>query len=423
MQFTLTKLEKAWILHDVGNSAFIIMVSTIIPIYFNYLAGVEGLSAVDYLAYWGYAASIATLLVAIIGPICGALADTKNFKKPIFLGALLVGVIGCIVLGFMSSWLIFLIVFVIAKTGFSSSLVFYDAMLTDVTTEERMDQVSAQGFAWGYIGSCIPFVVSLGLVLGADKIGISMQLAMTISLILVAFWWLGVTMPLLKNYKQKYYVEREKAAVKQSFMRLGRTLKHIKEEKHILLFLVAFFFYIDGVYTIIDMATAYGQALGLDSTGLLLALLTTQIVAFPCSLIFGRLAKQYAARKLITICIVAYTGIAIFALFMTTQLHFWILAICVGMFQGGIQALSRSHFAKIIPAEKAGEYFGLMDICGKGASFLGTTVVGVASQLSGSVNVGVGAITVIFIIGLILFSKSTTVSNEGLKYGEEVSVG
>ncbi len=417
MPFKLTKLEKAWILYDVGNSAFILMVSTIIPIYFNYLAGLEGLSAVDYLAYWGYAASIATLLVAFIGPICGTLADTKNFKKPIFIVALLIGVIACSLLGVMSSWLAFLIVFIIAKTGFSSSLVFYDAMLTDVTTEDRMDQVSAQGFAWGYIGSCIPFVISLGLVLGAEKIGITMQLAMTISLIMVALWWVGVTLPLLKNYKQKYYVEREKAAIKQSFIRLGKTLKTIKQDKRLLFFLLAFFFYIDGVYTIIDMATAYGQALGLDSTGLLLALLTTQLVAFPCSLIFGRLAKKYAARKLITICILAYTGIAIFALFMTTQLHFWILAICVGMFQGGIQALSRSYFAKIIPAEKSGEYFGILDICGKGASFLGTTVVGVASQLSGSVNVGVSVIAIIFILGLILFNFSARLGEERIELG------
>lgn len=422
MPFKLTKLEKAWILYDVGNSAFILMVSTIIPIYFNYLAGLEGLSAVDYLAYWGYAASIATLLVAFIGPICGALADTKNFKKPIFIAALSVGALACSLLGIMSSWLAFLIVFIIAKTGFSSSLVFYDAMLTDVTTGDRMDQVSAQGFAWGYIGSCIPFVISLGLVLGAEKIGITMQLAMTISLIMVALWWVGVTLPLLKNYKQKYYVEREKAAIKQSFIRLGRTLKTIKQDKRLLFFLLAFFFYIDGVYTIIDMATAYGQALGLDSTGLLLALLATQLVAFPCSLIFGRLAKKYAARKLITICILAYTGIAIFALFMTTQLHFWILAICVGMFQGGIQALSRSYFAKIIPAEKSGEYFGILDICGKGASFLGTTVVGVASQLSGSVNVGVSVITVIFIVGLILFNFSARLGEESIELGTECAI-
>lgn len=195
MPIKLTKLEKAWVLYDVGNSAFILLVSTIIPIYFNYLAGLEGMSSVNYLAYWGYAASISTLLVAIIGPICGSLADNKNFKKPIFVGALLIGALSCVLLGIASSWLAFLVIFIIAKTGYSSSIVFYDAMLTDVTTEERMDHVSTQGFAWGYIGSCIPFGIGLMLVLGADKIGLSMQQAMAITFGIVAIWWIGLLYP------------------------------------------------------------------------------------------------------------------------------------------------------------------------------------------------------------------------------------
>lgn len=422
MPIKLTKLEKAWVLYDVGNSAFILLVSTIIPIYFNYLAGLEGMSSVDYLAYWGYAASISTLLVAIIGPVCGAFADHKNFKKPIFVAALLIGALSCATLGIASSWLMFLVIYVIAKTGYSSSIVFYDAMLTDITTEERMDHVSTQGFAWGYIGSCIPFGIGLMLVLGGDKIGLSMQKAMSITFGIVAVWWIGITLPLLRNYKQKYYVKTETVSIPKTFLRLGHTLKTIKKDKKLFLFLLAFFFYIDGVYTIIEMATAYGQALGLDSTGLLMALLVTQIVAFPCSILFGRLAKSFRAENLITVCILAYIGIAIFALFMTTQLHFWILAICVGMFQGGIQALSRSYFAKIIPAEKSGEYFGILDICGKGASFMGTTVVGIASQLSGSVNVGVGMLTIIFIIGLVLFRKAIAKGKEEVDQRLDVNV-
>lgn len=172
------------------------------------------------------------------------------------------------------------------------------------------------------------------------------------------------------------------------------------------MFLIAFFFYIDGVYTIIEMATAYGQALGLDSTGLLLALLVTQIVAFPCSIIFGRLAKKFASERLITACIFAYICITLFALMMDRQIHFWILAVCVGMFQGGVQALSRSYYAKIIPPEKSGEYFGIFDICGKGASLLGTALVGIISQITGTVNAGVGSLIILFIIGLILFRKA-----------------
>ena len=403
MKFKLTSLEKKWVLYDVGNSAFTLMVSTIFPIYFNYLAGNAGISDVDYLAYWGYATSVCTLLVAILGPTMGAVADTKNFKKTIFSAAMGIGVLGCVVLGFLSSWLWFLVIFVIAKTGYSASLVFYDAMLTDVTEPDRMDSVSSHGYAWGYIGSCIPFVISLVIVLGAGNIGISMQTSMILAFLITALWWLCSSIPLLRSYRQKYFSEAEDHVIRNSFIRLGHTLREITKQKHIFLFLLAFFFYIDGVYTVIDMATAYGQALGLDSTGLLLALLVTQIVAFPSVLIFSRLVKKVRPEKIITICIAAYFCIAVYAYWLDTQLDFWILAVAVGMFQGTIQALSRSYFAKIIPAEKSGEYFGLYDICGKGASVVGTALVSFLSQLTGRTNVGVSALSVMFLIGLILF--------------------
>lgn len=411
MKFKLTSLEKAWILYDIGNSAFILLVSTILPIYFNYLADLKGLSEVEYLAYWGYAMSLSTLIVAFIGPVFGALADIKNFKKKLFTISMGIGAICCALLGTASTWFIFLAIFVIAKVGYSSSIVFYDSMLTDITTKERMDAVSSQGYAWGYIGSCLPFGIGLFLVLGGSGMGLSMTTSMILTFLLIAIWWVAMSIPLLKMYQQKYYVEHQSHLIKQSLGRLWSTLKNIKQDRRILYFLLAFFFYIDGVYTIIEMATAYGQALGLDSNGLLMALLMTQIVAFPCSLLFGRLSKKYDNKTLITLCIIAYTGIALFALVISTQLHFWILAIIVGMFQGGIQALSRSYFAKIIPADKSGEYFGIMDICGKGASFFGTAIISIASQVFNSVNIGVGMLAFIFIIGLVLFRKSASISS------------
>lgn len=403
MSSKLTREEKNWVLYDVGNSAFTLLITTIVPIYFNYLAGNAGLSDVEYLAYWGYAASLATLVVALMGPVCGSLADTKGYKKPIFVISLIVGAAGCISLGFAKNWLVFLVIYLIAKVGYSGSLIFYDSMLPDVTGEERMDRVSSLGYAFGYIGSCIPFVISLVVVLGAGAIGITMEMAMGIAFLITAGWWVLMTIPLLKTYKQKHYVEKRKGAVKESFARIGRTFLNVKKEKKVFLFLLAFFFYIDGVYTIIDMATAYGSALGLDSTGLLLALLVTQIVAFPFAILFGRLAQKYRAEKLIMVCIAAYFGIAVFAVFLTNQVQFWILAIFVGMFQGGIQALSRSYFTKIIPASQSGEFFGLMDICGKGAAFMGTAIVSAVSQMTGSMNAGVGMIAVLFVIGFLIF--------------------
>ena len=370
------------------------------------LAAAGGLSSVGYLAYWGYATSVVTIITAILSPILGTLADTKGFKKPIFILCVWVGIVGCIAMGKMSAWLPFLVIFVIAKVGFSGSLVYYDSMLSDVTSPERMDEVSSKGYAWGYIGSCVPFVACLGLVLGADKLGISQMKALDLALLITAFWWLLTTLPLLNQYKQLHYVEVERHAIRQSFARIGHTIRHLPEDKQVFWFLLAFFCYIDGVYTIIDMATAYGTALGLDTTGLLLALLLTQIVAFPSALIFGRLSSKYPSTALIPVCIAAYAGIAVFAFFLTRQWQFWVLAVIVGMFQGGVQALSRSHFAKIIPPEKSGEYFGLFDICGKGASFLGTMIVSVGSQLTGSANVGVGSLIVLFVVGFVLFRVS-----------------
>ena len=254
-KFKVTPLERAWILYDVGNSAFVLMIATLVPIFFNALAEAGGLSSVDYLAYWGYASSVVPVITAVLGPILGTLADTKGFKKPIFMLCLFVGVAGCCAMGLATTWLPFLIIFILAKIGFSGSLVFYDSMLGDVTTPERMDVVSSQGYAWGYIGSCVPFVVCLALVLGSGAIGLSQMTALSVALLITAVWWLGTTLPLLRKYKQINYVEVEQHAIRQSFVRIGHTLKHLHEDKQVFWFLLAFFCYIDGVYTIIDMAT------------------------------------------------------------------------------------------------------------------------------------------------------------------------
>jgi len=422
-KFKLTRLERSWILYDIGNSAFILMVSTLIPIFFNSLAGSAGVNEDLYLSYWGYAGSIATILVAIIGPICGALSD-RNFKKPIFLLCVGAGALGCAALGFVSHWLVFLVIFVLARVGYSSSIIFYDSMLPEITDENRMDKISSLGYAYGYIGSVVPFVVCLVLVLMPDVLGLTMGTAMIAAFLIIALWWIGCTLPLAKQYKQTAYVAAEKSAVSDAFRQLARTFRDVRKEKHIFLYLLSFFFFIDGVYTIIDMATAYGAALGLDSTGLLLALLVTQIVAFPCAIIFGRLSSKYDAGLMIKICIIAYTCINIFGIFLVSQWQFWALAVCVGMFQGGIQALSRSYLGKIIPPERSGEFYGLMDIFGKGASFVGMTLVSVVSQMTAGITVEVFGLTLqnenlavssligLFVIGYLLFCKADQLTKQ-----------
>ena len=416
-KFKLTSLERSWILYDIANSAFTLLVSTLIPIYFKALAADAGVHKDMYLSYWGYAGSISTILVAIIAPICGTISDRK-YKKPIFLLTVVLGCVACAALGVTTHWLFFLGIFILAKVGFHSSLVFYDSMLPEITTPERMDNVSSLGYAYGYIGSVIPFVACLVLVLFCDSFGLTMGGAMVLAFLITAAWWAVLTVPLARRYKQTAFVEKQGTALGDSFKQLARTFKEAKKEKHVFVYLIAFFFFINGVYTIIDMATAYGDSLGLDTTGLLLALLLTQIVAFPCAIIFGRLSAKYDTGLLIKICIICYTCITAFGMFLVSLWQFWMLATLVGMFQGGIQALARSYLAKIIPAERSGEFYGLMDICGKGASFLGTTLVAFVSQITAGVevnifgitlqneNLAVGSLIILFIIGYLIFCKA-----------------
>ncbi len=401
----MTSLKKKWILYDVGNSAFILLATTIIPILFNSLAEAH-LSPTDYLAFWGYAVTLSTIIVAILGPILGAIADGKGRMKKFFAAFALVGIVSCMLMPFFTLWYVFLGVYVLSKVGFNGSLVFYDAMLTDVTTEDKMDAVSSHGFAWGYIGSCIPFVVSIGLVIFKDRLNLPMDLAMKIVFMLTGIWWLVFTIPLLKSYRQIHYVENKKVYPAQVFSQLWQTLKEIKNHRKVLLFLIAFFFYIDGVYTIINMATAYGTSLGLSSTGLILALLVTQIVAFPFALFFSKLSKSQPTDRLIKICIAAYALIALYGIQLDQLYEFWILAVAVGMFQGAIQALSRSYFAKIIPPEKSGEYFGIYDICGKGASITGTLLVSVITQITGMQQLAIGSLVLMFVVGFYYFHRA-----------------
>ena len=416
-KFKLTALERSWILYDIANSAFTLLVSTLIPIYFNSLAGAAGVHEDMYLSYWGYAGSISTVLVAIIAPICGTMSDRK-FKKPIFLLTVVLGCIACAALGVTTHWLFFLGIFILAKVGFHSSVVFYDSMLPEITTQERMDNVSSMGYAYGYIGSVIPFVICLVLVLFCDSFGLTMGGTMVAAFLITAAWWAVLTVPLAKRYKQTAFVEKQGTALGDSFKQLARTFREARKEKHVFVYLIAFFFFINGVYTIIDMATAYGSALGLDTTGLLLALLLTQIVAFPCAIIFGRLSAKYDTGLLIKICIICYTCITAFGMFLVSLWQFWMLATLVGMFQGGIQALARSYLGKIIKPERSGEFYGLMDICGKGASFLGTTLVAFVSQITAGIrvnlfgitlqneNLAVGSLIVLFAIGFAVFCKA-----------------
>lgn len=392
MAFGLTKKEVSWVLYDVGNSAFVMLSTALIPVYFASLAE-EGSSVV---VAWGYAETVASLILALLMPLLGSLADLAGNKKKFLIGFAGTGAVACAALGVPQH----LVVYVIAAIMLNGSMVFYDAFLIDATTEDRYDQVSSHGYAWGYIGSCIPFIACLAVVLGGPSFGLDMGTGMKVAFVITALWWIVFTIPIAKNVKQTHFREQSAHVFKTTFSSLATTVKSIVHNKRLLFFLVAFFFYIDGVHTVIKMSTSYGTDLGIDSTQLVLALLVTQFVAFPSAIAYGRLAKRFGTRHMLMVGVFAYFCIVMFAaFFLKSATEFWILAICVGLFQGGIQALSRSEYGKLIPKNKSNEYYGFFDIFGKYAAVMGTFLVSVFTQITGNASFGVLSIAVLFIVG------------------------
>ena len=404
----LTPVELAWVLYDVGNSAFTMLSCSLIPIWFKSLAVGEGpghLSSDDATGMWALGVSLVTVIVALLGPVCGALSDRRGAKLIFFRTSVFIGAAGCIINGFASSWVLFIVVFIISKIAYSCSLTFYDSMLGDVTTEERMDEVSSYGYPWGYIGSCIPFIIALVFYgVGPDMRGVLSDFVSRLTgFAVTAVWWLAVTIPLLRRYRQKNYTQPQPHAVRAAFAKLGRTIKRIAlRDRKVLFFLLAFFLYIDGVGTIIDNCINIGTDLGLDTVGQVVVLLATQVVAWIFSLVFAKLSKKYRTVTLLKACIIGYLCVCLYAFTLRSMLQFGIMAFGVGMFQGSIQSLSRSYFTKIIPPENSGEYFGLYDIFSKGASFIGSAVIAAVKFAGGTINIAVGLMAVFFLAGFIL---------------------
>ena len=399
MTFGLTKKEFSWVLYDVGNSAFVLLSTALIPIYFSAIAE-PGSSVV---VAWGYAETVASLILALLMPVLGSLADIAGNKKKFLVGFAGTGAVACAALGVPQHALAFLVVYVIAAVMLNGSMVFYDAFLVDATTEDRFDKVSSHGYAWGYIGSCVPFIACLAVVLGGPSFGIPTMVGMKIAFVITAVWWLAFTIPVARNVKQLHGRKAGSHVVRDTFTGLANTVKSIIHNQRLLFFMLAFFFYIDGVHTVIKMSTSYGTDLGIDSTQLVLALLVTQFVAFPSAIAYGNLAKRFGTRRMLMVGVFAYFCIVLFAaFFLKSAFEFWILAICVGLFQGGIQALSRSEYGKLIPKERANEYYGFFDIFGKYAAIMGTFLVSLFTQITGSSELGVLSIAALFIIGFFL---------------------
>ncbi|MDR1618009.1 MAG: MFS transporter [Treponema sp.] len=411
-----TKNEKSWILYDWANSVYAtIMMAVIYPIYFVSFVNGQG-GAGD--SWWGIGVSVAMLIMALAAPVVGALADYRGYKKKLFLVFLVLGLVFTLVSALADIWPLMLLGCIVSRIGFSGSCLIYDSFLPDVTTPERMDRVSGFGYAFGYIGgSTIPFVISIVLMQAAPAIGISTAGAVKLSLVITVLWWGLFSIPFIKNIKQVHYIEKPQTGLlRDTFAAIGATLKKIVAHKGVLFFMLAYFFYIDGVDTVISMSTAYGETLGLGQISMILALLVTQLVAFPCSILFSRLSRRFSSLRMLLIAVWIYTAICVLGFVMGFGLEqqyfgipvatvlFWILAIMVGSVQGGIQATSRSHFARIVPPENAGEFFGFYDIFGKFASIMGPALYSFTKTFTGSSAYSILSILILFVAALIIFA-------------------
>lgn len=408
-----TKAEKSWIMYDWANSIYATnIMAAIFPIYFAMQANETGNKL------YGFAVSAAALVVAVLAPILGAIGDFSGMKKKLFAGFLVLGLVFTAVMAAFEDWRLMLVGFILSRIGFSGSCLFYDSFLTDVTAPERMDRVSSWGYAMGYIGgSTIPFIISIAVMLLLNQSVLSYKIA----ILIVVVWWAVFSIPFLKNVKQQYSVEdAPQALAKEAFRNAWKTFKDILKDKKILFFIIAYFFYIDGVDTIISMATNYGETLGLGAIGMILALLVTQIVAVPFSILFGNLAKKVGAMKMIAIAVCVYFVITILGFFMGFNIEqaelsggdidaalrlsstlFWILATLVGTVQGGIQALSRSYFGQLIPPERSNEYYGFLDIFGKFSCVIGPALYAATYAATGRASLGILSIIVLFFGGMV----------------------
>lgn len=406
-----SKVERAWILYDWANSIYATnIMAAIFPIYFAMAATETG----DKI--YGFAVSAANLIVALLSPLLGAIGDFRGMKKKLFAAFLLIGLGFTVTMAVFDSWQLMLVGLVISRIGFSGSCLFYDSFLTDVTTPERMDKVSAWGYAMGYIGgSTIPFVLSIAILLLMGQSVLSYK----ISILLVVVWWAVFSIPFLRNVEQVYCVdEPPRQLARAAFSNMAKTFRAILKDKRILCFIVAYFFYIDGVDTVISMATNYGTTLGLGTIGMILALLVTQIVAVPFSILFGNLAKKVGAIRMIAVAVSVYFVITILGFVMgfnieraelaggdveaairTSTVLFWVLATLVGTVQGGIQALSRSYFGQIIPPERSNEYFGFLDIFGKFSCVIGPALYSLVYTLTNRPSFSILSVILLFLGG------------------------
>lgn len=408
----LTKKNLSWAMYDWANSSFATTVMAgFFPVFFKSYWS-HGASAVETTSKLGTTIGVSSFLIALISPTLGAVADLKHNKKFFLLLFMMIGVVAC---GMLSSvdqgqWLYSVILYGVAMMAFNASNTFYDSLLPYVAEEKELDFVSSMGYALGYLGGGLLFLMNVVMYLKPEIFGFNDGVqAVKFSFLSVSLWWFIFSVPLMINvHEPKVHSQIHHTwwgLTKISYRMLKATLKDIFGNKNLFLFMMAFWLYIDGVYTVITMAVDFGISLNFQAKDLIAALLITQFVGFPFTFLFGYIAEKWGCRTPILICLLIYSLVIVFATHMTEPIHFYILAAVIGMAQGGTQALSRSLFSKMIPVEKSGEYFGFMNLVGKFASILGPFIVALTVSMTGRSDLGLLGLLILFFVGAALVLK------------------
>jgi MFS transporter, UMF1 family len=411
----------AWTMYDWANSAFATTImAAVLPVYYASVAG-NNLSGNTATVYWGYTTAISLLVAAILGPILGAVADFSGAKKRFLAIFMCIGVAGTALLYFVQSgdWMMASIFFVFGELGFASSLVFYDSLLPHIARPEEVDMISSRGYAIGYLGGGILLAINLAMIQLAPPESRAFMTRLTF--LTVALWWFVFTIPLLRLVPEPPRRiapgEAGRRPLSVSFTRLGHTFREITHFRDLFIFLIAFWFYNDGIGTIIKMATIYGAEIGISQTTLIGTLLLVQFIGIPFAFLFGWLARRIGAKTSIYISLLVYTAIAIGGYFLKYEWQFWALGIAVATVQGGSQALSRSLFSRLVPRSKSAEFFGFFSISEKFAGIAGPFLFAVVGQMMGSSRLSIVSLIIFFIIGAVLLSRVNVA--EGIRVAEQ----
>jgi MFS transporter, UMF1 family len=404
---------RAWAMYDWANSAFWSTVVTAVfpPFFATYAAA--GLAPVEATARYAWATTIAAVIIALLGPILGAIADYRAWKKRLLAVCVIIGATATLLMVAIQrgDWIFALLVFSMGNIAVSTSLVFYDSLLPHIAKPEEIDRVSTAGFAIGFIGGGIVLLLNLAWILSPSTFGLPDTVAaIKLSFVSVAVWWTIFSIPLLRRVPEpRAVLDADETAnanpVRVAFTRVRETFHELRTFRQAFLMLVAFLLYNDGIQTMIRMASIYGAEVGIDQNAQIAAFVVVQFVGVPFSFAFGMLAGRIGAKSALFGALAVYTGIGILGYFMTSAWHFFALAFLVGMVQGGSQALSRSLFARMIPKHKSSEYFGFYSVFEKFAGVAGPAVFATSVTLFGSSRVAVLSVIGFFIAGALVLTR------------------